>query len=53
MNRRHYDFDTRQTVKNPEEELYIFEKRIPAIVSDELWEAANREMTKESQRKKG
>lgn len=53
MNRRHYDFDTRQTVKNPEEELYIFEKRIPAIVSDELWEAANREIDKRITKKKG
>ena len=46
MNRRHYDFDTRQTVKNPEEQFYIYENRIPAIVSEELWEAANQEIDK-------
>ena len=44
MNQKHYDFDTRKTMKNPEEQFFIYEKRIPAIVSDELWEAANREI---------
>lgn len=44
MNRKHYDFDTRKTVKNPEEQFFIYEKCIPAIVPEELWEAANREI---------
>ena len=46
MNRKHYDFDTRQTVKNSEEQLYIFENRFPSIVSKELWEAANQAIDK-------
>ena len=29
MNRKHYDFDTRQVVKNPQEQFYIYENRIP------------------------
>ena len=46
MNRKHYDFDTRQVVKNPQEQFYIYENRIPAIVSEELWKAANEEIDK-------
>lgn len=53
MNRRHYDFDTRQTVKNPEEELYIFEKRIPGNCSDELWELQTGKLIKRITKKKG
>ena len=41
MNRRHYDFDTKRTVKIPEKEHYVYENRIPAIVSSELWKKAN------------
>lgn len=41
MNRRHYDFDTRRTLKISEEEQYVYENRIPAIVSSELWKRAN------------
>ena len=46
MNRRHFDFDTKQMVKNPNEDQYVYENRIPAIVSKELWERANREIDK-------
>ena len=48
MNRKHYDFDTRQVVKNPQEQFYIYENRIPAIVSEELWKAANEEIDKQN-----
>lgn len=41
MNRRHYDFDTKRIVKIPENEHYVYENRIPAIVSSELWKKAN------------
>lgn len=44
MNRKHYDFDTKMTVKNEKNQLYIYENRIPAIVSENLWEKANREI---------
>ena len=46
MNRKHYDFDTRRIVNNQEEQFYVYKNRIPAIVSEELWEAANREIDK-------
>ena len=46
MNRKHYDFDTRQVIKNPQEQFYIYENRIPAIVSEKLWKAANEEIDK-------
>lgn len=47
MNRKHYDFDTRQVVKNPQEQFYIYENRIPAIVSEELWKVTMKKSTKE------
>ncbi|MDY3729166.1 MAG: recombinase family protein [Candidatus Choladocola sp.] len=55
MGKRHFDFDTKQTLKVPEEEWHVFEHRIPAIVSEELWERANQEIKKraEAGRKNG
>ncbi|MCI5649762.1 MAG: recombinase family protein [Fusicatenibacter sp.] len=44
MNRSHYEFETGKTVKNPESEQFIYEEKIPAIVSEELYERANREI---------
>lgn len=41
MNRKHFDFDTKRTVNVPEEEQYVYENKVPRIVSDELWEKAN------------
>ncbi len=46
MNRKHYDFDLKQTVSVPEEEQYVYEHKVPAIVSEELWEQANLEISK-------
>lgn len=45
MNRLHYDFDTKQTIKTPESEWIYGEGAVPAIVSEELWEQANSAMT--------
>lgn len=45
MNRKHYDFDTKQTRKVPEEEQFVYDHKIPAIVSEELWERANQEIS--------
>lgn len=45
MNRLHYDFETKQTIKTPESEWIYGEGAVPAIVSEELWEQANRAMT--------
>ena len=53
MNRRHFDFDTKQTVKNPDEDQYVYENRIPAIVSQELWKRANQEIDKRARKKAG
>ncbi len=53
MNRRHFDFDTKQTVRNPDEDQYVYENRIPSIVSKELWERANQEIDKRARRKEG
>lgn len=44
MNRQHFDFDTKKVRKVPEEQQYIYEGKVPAIVSKELWELANREI---------
>lgn len=41
MNRKHYDFDSKQTYRVPEEEQYIYKDKVPATVSEELWQAAN------------
>lgn len=41
MNRKHFDFDTKRTYNVPPEEQFIYENKVPRIVSDELWEKAN------------
>ena len=42
MNRKHYDFDSRRILKVPQENHFVYEHMLPQIVSEELWEAANR-----------
>lgn len=49
MNRLHYDFESKRTMKVPEEEQYIYENKVPPIVSEELWEAANEEIAKRAE----
>ncbi len=49
MNRLHYDFESKRTVKVPEEEQYVYENKVPPIVSEELWEAANEEIAKRAE----
>lgn len=49
MHRRHYDFETKKTVKIPREEQDWHENKVPAIVSEELWEKANREIDRRSE----
>lgn len=46
MNRKHFDFETKKTIKMPEEEQFVYENKVPRTVSDELWELANREIDK-------
>lgn len=53
MNRRHYDFQSGKLLKIPEEEQKIYPDKIPPIVSEELWEAANQEIDRRSRKKVG
>lgn len=45
MNRLHYDFETKQTVKVPGNQWIYREEAVPAIVDEDLWERANQAMT--------
>lgn len=45
MNRLHYDFETKKTVKVPKEQWIYGEGAVPAIVDPELWEKANQKMS--------
>ena len=42
MNKKHFDFSTKRTIKNPESEWIYDDSLVPAIVEEELWEEANR-----------
>ena len=42
QNRRHYEFESKQTLKNPESEWIFHEDAVPAIVDAPLFELANR-----------
>lgn len=53
QNRQHYDFESRQIHRNPEEEWIIHKNAVPAIVGEELFEAANRSMDKRRTGKNG
>ena len=44
MNKVHYDFDRKQFVRYDEKKWVYAKDAIPAIVSDELWERAQREL---------
>lgn len=49
MNKRHIDFNTKQTIHNPREEWIYHEGIVPAIVSDKIWEQANKLMDTKSE----
>lgn len=49
MNRLHYDFETKKVKRIPEEEQYVYENKVPPIVSKELWEAANQEIARRAE----
>lgn len=42
QNRRHYDFERKQILRNPQAEWIVHENAIPAIIDEELFERANR-----------
>ena len=48
MGKYHFDFDSKRTIKNPKEKIYIHEDKVPRTVSDELWYAANEQIDKRS-----
>lgn len=50
MNRFHYDFEIKRTIKTPKEEWIYGMDIVPAIVSEELWEQANTAMTQRAER---
>lgn len=52
MNRKHYDFNTGRTLHTPPGGQFVYEGKIPAIVSEELWTAANRAADERLCRKK-
>ncbi len=49
MNRQHYDFETKRTVKVPKEQWIYREGGIPPIVDADLWERANQAMTERAE----
>ena len=44
MNKEHFDFEAKMTIKNPESEWIYREGLVPRIVDDDLWERANRHL---------
>jgi len=50
MNRLHYDFETKRTIKTLKEEWVYGTDIVPAIVSEEVWEQANMSMTERAER---
>lgn len=46
MNKLHFDFNKKETLRMPEEEWIIHEGAVPAIISSETWEKAQKEMVK-------
>lgn len=52
MNRKHYDFDSKQTYRVPEAEQYVYKDKVPPTVSEELWHAANNQIANRVSKKK-
>lgn len=50
MNRQHFDFATKRTIKNPKDQWIYQEGLIPAIVEEELWDQANAAREKRAQK---
>ena len=51
MNKSHFNFEKKKTIKNPESEWIYHKGLVPPIVDEKLWEDANRMM--DLNRKKG
>lgn len=50
MNRLHYDFETKKTIKVPQEQWIYGKGIVPAIVDETLWEQANQAMSERARR---
>ncbi len=50
MNKRHFDFETKQMIKNPPEEWIYHENIVPAIVTPDKWQKANAAMDERLER---
>lgn len=48
MNREHFDFNTKRSIRNDEDKWIYKENGVPAIVDEELWEKANAEMDRKT-----
>lgn len=46
MNKYHYDFNSKRSIKTDESEWIAHENIVPAIVSNELWDKANKTMNR-------
>lgn len=44
MNKEHFDFEAKRTIKNPESEWIFREGLVPKIIDDDLWENANNQI---------
>lgn len=53
LNKRHFDFATKQTIRMPEEEWFIHDNKVPPTVLEELWELANEQIRNRRDRKSG
>lgn len=53
QNRRHYEFESKRSIKNPESEWIIHEDVIPAIVDERLFAEANRALDGRKRRREG
>ena len=49
QNRQHYDFESKQTYKNPPSEWLFHENAVPKIIDEELFERANRGLDQRKQ----
>src|SRR5699024_296486 len=48
MHREHFDFATKRIIKIPEDQQFIYPNKVPAIVSEELWNMANAQISRRS-----
>lgn len=50
QNKRHFDFQLKQELKMPEEDWIVHKEALPAIVSEEIWQEANKAMDRRARK---